>query len=135
MAEVRSGDVFAVSSVDELGEGFGFRKVRQELGVESMGANVIVLPPRYMTNAHYHDIQEELYVVLSGTLQMEFGDGTRHELGPGGLARVSASASRRVINETNEPATYLCVGAKDGYVGRDGHVAGDEDEARARPLD
>ena len=32
-------------SIDELGEGYGFRKVRQALGVEAFGVNAIVYPP------------------------------------------------------------------------------------------
>lgn len=135
MAEVSAGDGYAVANVDDLGEGFGFRKIRKDLGVEAFGVNAIVLPPRYKTNSHYHDEQEELYIVLSGTVKLEFGDGSVHELGPGGLARVSAATPRRVINETSEPATYVCVGGKDGYVGRDGQLAGDGDEVRAQPLD
>jgi len=45
MAErVQKGDGFAVSSLDALGEGPGFRKIRRELGVEEMGVNGIVVP-------------------------------------------------------------------------------------------
>jgi hypothetical protein len=32
-------------TIDELGEGYGFRKVRVPLGVTAFGANVIVYPP------------------------------------------------------------------------------------------
>ena len=35
---------YAFSSVDELGEGFGFRKVRGALGVTAFGVNAIVYP-------------------------------------------------------------------------------------------
>ena len=33
MSKVTKGTGWAVSSLDELGEGWGFRKVRKELGV------------------------------------------------------------------------------------------------------
>jgi hypothetical protein len=36
---------YTFSSVDELGEGFGFRKVRGALGVTAIGVNAIVNPP------------------------------------------------------------------------------------------
>ena len=36
------GEGWAVSSIDELGEGPGFRKVRSALGVTEFGVNAIV---------------------------------------------------------------------------------------------
>jgi hypothetical protein len=37
----------AFSSLDELGDGPGFRKIRGALGVEAFGVNAIVFPPHY----------------------------------------------------------------------------------------
>jgi hypothetical protein len=37
----RSG--YAVSSLDEIGEGYGFRKLRSALGVTAFGINAVVL--------------------------------------------------------------------------------------------
>ena len=133
MAQVTTGDGYAVSSLSELGEGPGFRKVRQELAVQAFGVNAIVLPPGIETGPHFHDEQEELYFVHAGSVEMEFGDGTRHVLGPGGLARVDASTVRLVRNARDEEAVYVVVGAKGGYVGRDGRVPPDE-EQRVRPI-
>ena len=116
------GDGYAVGSLDGLGEGYGFRKVRKGLGVNAFGVNAIVLPPRYETGRHYHDQQDELYFVHRGTIEIEFGDGARHRLGPGGLARVDAPTVRRIINPTDDDAVYLIVGGKDGYMGRDGRL-------------
>jgi quercetin dioxygenase-like cupin family protein len=128
--ETITGDGWAVGSIDGLGEGPGFRKVRRALGVEAFGVNAVVLPPGYASGPHFHDEQEELYVVLRGTLEIELA-GERHVLGPGGLARVDAPTIRRTRNlsETDE-AVYLCVGGKGGYVGRDGRVPEGEN---ARP--
>jgi mannose-6-phosphate isomerase-like protein (cupin superfamily) len=133
MAQVTTGDGYAVSSLSELGEGPGFRKVRQELAVQAFGVNAIVLPPGIETGPHFHDEQEELYFVHAGSVEMEFGDGTRHVLGPGGLARVDASTVRLVRNAGDEEAVYVVVGAKGGYVGRDGRVPPGE-EQRVRPI-
>src|ERR687893_1150218 len=96
--EVVEGDGWAVGSVDALGDGPGFRKVRRALGVTAFGVNAIELPPDYETGRHYHDEQEELYFVHRGRIEMSFGDGSRHELTPGGLARVDASTVRRIRN-------------------------------------
>jgi uncharacterized cupin superfamily protein len=119
---VNEGDGYSVAHLEDLGEGFGFRKIRRELGVEAFGVNAIVIPPGYATGVHYHDEQEELYFVHSGVIEMEFGDGERHRLGPGGLARVAAATIRKVINPSDEDAVYLIVGGKGGYVGRDGQA-------------
>jgi hypothetical protein len=61
--------------------------------------------------------------VHAGRLGIEFGDGTTHELGPGGLARVDPPTVRRIFNLSDEePAVVLVTGGKDGYVGRDGRL-------------
>jgi uncharacterized cupin superfamily protein len=116
------GDGWAVGSVDGMGEGPGFRKVRRELGVEAFGVNAIVLPPGYESRVHYHERQEELYIVLRGEMELRLGD-ERRVLGPGGLARVDPATVRSLRNTSGtEEATYICVGGAGGYVGRDGKV-------------
>jgi mannose-6-phosphate isomerase-like protein (cupin superfamily) len=118
---VITGDGYAVAGdLGALGEGPGFRKVRRELGVTAFGVNAIVLPAGYDTGAHFHDEQEELYFVQAGEVEIEFGDGTTHRLSAGGLARVDPATLRSLRNVGEGEATYLVVGGKDGYVGRDG---------------
>jgi uncharacterized cupin superfamily protein len=121
MSEITSTDGYSVGTIDDLGEGPGFRKVRKAFGVEAFGVNVIVLPEDYTTNYHYHDRQEELYFVHAGEIEFEFGDGTTHRLGAGGLARVAPATHRRLRNVGQGEATYFCVGGAGGYVGRDGN--------------
>ena len=60
------GDGYSVASLDGLGEGYGFRKIRRELGVTEFGVNAIVLPAGWETGGHYHERQQELYFVHSG---------------------------------------------------------------------
>jgi quercetin dioxygenase-like cupin family protein len=90
-----------------------------------------VIPPGHETGRHYHDEQEETYFVHRGTVEFSFGDGTTHVLGPGGLARVDASTTRKVKNVSDEDAIFVVAGGKDGYVGRDGRLP--EGEERAMP--
>lgn len=120
MGNVTQGEGYAVANLDDLGEGPGFRKVRRELGVEEFGINAIVMPSGIESDFHFHDEQEELYFVHSGELEIEFGDGTVHRLGPGGIARVAAATHRKTRNVSGADVVYVVVGAKDGYVGRDG---------------
>ena len=121
------GDGYTVSSLDALGDGLGFRKIRVPLGVTEFGANAIVIPPGYATNSHMHQRQQELYFVHRGTIEIEFGDGTKHVMEEGGLARVDAQVARRLRNVGEGEAVYVCVGGADGYVGRDGQTSGDPD--------
>lgn len=120
--EIVNGPGYAVGDLELLGEGYGFRKIRRGLDVKEMGVNAIVMPPGFETSGHYHDEQEELYFVHRGTIAITFGDGTTHELGAGGLARVDAPTVRSVKNVGEGDAVYVIVGAKGGYVGRDGRL-------------
>jgi quercetin dioxygenase-like cupin family protein len=128
------GDGYAVASLDGLGEGYGFRKIRSELGIGAFGANAIVMPPGIETGRHFHEKQEELYFVHTGQLEMEFGDGTRHLLGPGGLAWVDASTVRQMRNRGPDDVVYVIVGAADGYVGRDGKLPEGEESNAPRQI-
>lgn len=123
MSDVVEGDGYALAHLDDLGDGPGFRTVRRALGVTALGVNAIVLPPGMRPDMHAHERQEEVYFVHAGRVALEFGDGTRHELGPGGVARVDARTFRRVVNVGEEDATVFIVGAEGGYVGRDGIAA------------
>jgi mannose-6-phosphate isomerase-like protein (cupin superfamily) len=120
---------YQVSSLDELGEGYGFRKVRQPLGVTAFGVNALVFPARYEGPNHYHDQQDELYFVHRGTATFTF-DGEEHEVGEGGLVHVQSTTHRMISNRTDEDLVLFIVGGKGGYVERDGHVVSDEDLAK-----
>jgi mannose-6-phosphate isomerase-like protein (cupin superfamily) len=110
------------SSLDELGEGYGFRKIRRALGVTAFGVNAIVLAPGVEGRPHYHEEQDELYFVHRGRARFEVA-GEARELGPGGLCHVESTTPRRVVNVGDEDLVLLVVGAKGGYVGRDGQPA------------
>jgi mannose-6-phosphate isomerase-like protein (cupin superfamily) len=130
--ETVKGDGYAVGHVEGMGDGPGFRKIRRELDVKEFGVNVIVIPEGFETPPHYHDEQEELYLVLRGTIAIEFPqDGKTFTLDEGGLARVDAATHRRVRNVGSGEAAYFIVGAKDGYVGRDGRNPDGENMQRA----
>jgi mannose-6-phosphate isomerase-like protein (cupin superfamily) len=120
---------YAFGTLDELGEGYGFRKVRRALGITAFGVNVVVYPPRYAGFHHYHDTQDELYFVHSGKARVEVGDEVR-ELGPGGMVHVESTTPRRLSNAGDEPLVMLVVGGKGGYVERDGHMVDEADIER-----
>ena len=119
----------AFGTIDGLGDGYGFRKVRRALGVTAFGVNLIVYPPRYEGFRHYHELQDELYFVHSGTARFEVGDDDRI-LGPGGFCHVESTTPRKVSNAGDDDLVLLVVGGKDGYVERDGHLVDPADAER-----
>ena len=120
-------------SLDELGEGYGFRKVRRALGVEAFGVNAIVIPPGFEGFEHFHDRQDEVYFVHQGTARFEV-DGDVRELGPGGLCHVESTTPRKFSNVGEDDLILYVVGGKDGYVERDGHLVNDEDLPKRQAL-
>jgi mannose-6-phosphate isomerase-like protein (cupin superfamily) len=124
---------YAFGTLDEMGSGPGFRKVRQALGVEAFGVNAIVLAPGHEGFLHYHETQDELYFVHRGTARFEV-EGESRDVGPGGLLHVSSTTPRKVSNGGTDECIVLVVGAKDGYVGRDGHLVDDADLERRRSF-
>jgi uncharacterized cupin superfamily protein len=124
---------YHVSSLDELGEGYGFRKVRKALGVTAFGVNGLVFPPHYEGPNHYHDTQDELYFVHRGTATFSF-DGEEHEVGEGGLVHVESTTHRMIANRTDDDLVLLVVGGKDGYVERDGQVVTDADLEKRQAM-
>ena len=123
---------YAFGSLDELGDGYGFRKVRRALGVDAFGVNGIVFPPGYEGFHHYHDTQDELYFVHRGRAVVEIGGETR-EVGEGGLVYVESTTPRKVSNASDtDELILLVVGGKGGYVERDGHLVDPERDLERR---
>ena len=117
---------YAFSSLDELGDGPGFRKVRRALDVKAFGVNGIVMSPGMEGFEHFHYEQDELYFVHRGRARVEIGGETR-ELGEGGLLYVESTTPRKVSNASDsEELVLLVVGGKGGYVERDGMLVDPE---------
>ena len=121
--DVTLGEGYSVSSIDRLGEGYGFRKIRTPMGITAFGANSVVLPPDYPTRNHFHDEQEELYFVHKGAIEFAFGDGTTHRVEEGGLVWAAPHTIRQLRSVGDQDAVYVAVGGKNGYVPRDGRPA------------
>jgi uncharacterized cupin superfamily protein len=123
---------YSFTSLEELGDDYGFRKVRRALGVTAFGVNALVLPPGFSGFHHWHDNQDELYFVHRGRARVEIGDEV-HELGEGGLLHVESTTRRAVSNASDsEDLVLLIVGGKDGYVERDGHLVDPEGDLARR---
>jgi mannose-6-phosphate isomerase-like protein (cupin superfamily) len=124
---------YQVSSLDELGDGYGFRKIRKPLGVTAFGVNALVFPPGYDGPAHYHDHQDELYFVHRGTATFTI-DEQDHEVAEGGIVHVESTTPRRVSNKGAEDLVLFIVGGKGGYVDRDGQLVSAEDLEKRQAI-
>jgi mannose-6-phosphate isomerase-like protein (cupin superfamily) len=63
------------------------------------------------SHGHYHRTQEEIYFVVSGTLQFKLGDEVV-ELEQGGIVRVGPETPRSVWNDEPEDAELLIVSTR-----------------------
>lgn len=69
------------------------------LGVEAFGLQVLDLPAGfsdYPAHDHAHDRQEEVYVVLAGSAELEIA-GERVPAGTGSIVRVGPDAMRKLV--------------------------------------
>ena len=119
---------YAFSTLDELGDGPGFRKIRKPLGVTAFGVNALVYPAGYEGFSHYHDTQDELYFVHRGRVRVEVEDETR-DLDEGGLFHAESTTPRKISNPFDEDAVVFVVGGKGGYIERDGHLVDPKNDA------
>jgi mannose-6-phosphate isomerase-like protein (cupin superfamily) len=124
---------YQIGSLDALGEGYGLRKVRAALGVTAFGVNALVFPPGYDGPAHYHDSQDELYLVHRGIATFDV-DGSEHVVGEGGLVHVESTTPRQISNKSDGDLVLFVVGGKGGYVERDGHLVSEEDVEKRKAL-
>ena len=98
-----------------------FVGLRRELGVSTFGLNLILLRPRQRGRIHRHLHQEEVYLVLEGTLTL-LVDGAEHTLSAGELARVAPSVRRQLVNAGPSLLALLALGGAEPHVGRDGEA-------------
>src|SRR4051795_11864696 len=112
-----------------------FLPLRRILGVSSFGLNQILLRPGQRGRIHRHADQEEVYVVLAGTLTLGI-EGEERELGQGELARVAPGVRRQIANRGTEDVLLLALGGHGEHVGRDGEAfTAWEQEAGAPPQE
>ncbi len=91
---------YTISPIDDMeAVVFGsFKRARAVLGVESFGMQVIDLPPnaeQYPEHDHSESGQEEVFVVLRGSGEMEI-DGERHSMDSDTMIRVGPEPKRKI---------------------------------------
>ena len=96
-----------------------FVSLRKALGVTSMGMNLISLQPGQRGRIHAHREQEEVYLVLEGTLSLGI-EGEECDLGAGEIVRVGPEVRRQLVNRGPGRLVIFALGGSGEHVGRDG---------------
>jgi mannose-6-phosphate isomerase-like protein (cupin superfamily) len=109
-----------------------FVSLRRQLGVSSFGLNLLTLKPRQRGRIHRHREQEEVYVVLRGTVTLTL-EHDELVLSEGEAARVAPEVRRQLVNRGETPVVLVAIGAAGEHVGRDGEAFADWDEQEGRP--
>jgi len=109
---------YTVRRIEDMEAIYGgaFKRARAELGVESFGMQVIDFPAnmgdQYPEHDHSDDGQEEVYLPLSGSAEIEI-EGERVQLDPGTMVRIAAGTKRK-IRTGSEPCRLLALGGAPG---------------------
>ena len=126
-------DHYAGSSVP--GE---FRRLAGALETEQVAVTLIRIPPHSdfeQGTGHFHDEQEEVYIVTRGTLTMRFGDDIR-PVTAGSVVRVAPKTARSHRNEGDEPVELWALSTRtegSDAVKLDDFWAASPDAAQKRP--
>jgi uncharacterized cupin superfamily protein len=99
-----------------------FQRLRAPLGVTSFGINLLTLEPGQRGRIHAHERQEEVYVVLEGTLTLAVEGGEEHELGPDTVTRVGKDVRRQLVNAGSTRVLLLALGGYGTHESRDGRA-------------
>jgi mannose-6-phosphate isomerase-like protein (cupin superfamily) len=110
---------YTAKKIDDMEaiHGGGFYKARAELGVTAFGIQVMDMPPNfdlYPEHDHSETGQEEIYMALSGSAEIEV-DGKTEQLDPSVMVRVGPGA-RRKIRTGDGPVRIVAIGGVPGGV-------------------
>ncbi len=107
---------YSITAVEDIPDVSGDYPGEIRMGTEHIGAEQVAFTWRRMvpgtggkgSYGHRHRTQEELIVVVSGTIEVKLDDEVI-EVGPGHVVRVSPEVLRSVWNEGPEDALLVLV--------------------------
>ena len=104
-------------------------RMRAPLGVSSFGINAITFEPGQRNRIHRHRVQEEVYVVLEGTLTLMV-EGEPIEYVVGDVVRVAPEVRRQLVNRGPGELRLLALGGsvEHEHEARDAEAFSDWDE-------
>ena len=86
-----------------------FVRLGHDLGLSCFGLNKIVLEPRQRLRIHEHADQEEVYIVLEGTLTL-LVDEEETPYGSGDVVRVGGDVRRQLLNRGPAQLQLIAIG-------------------------
>lgn len=95
--------------------------LRRQLGVSSFGLNQIALQPGQRGRIHRHEHQEEVYLVLEGSLTVVV-EREENELAAGELIRVAPELRRQLVNRGPGRVVIIALGGEGEHTRRDGEA-------------
>ena len=109
-----------------------FARLRTPLGVQSFGINVLTFEAGQRNRIHRHASQEEVYVVLEGTLTL-LVEGEPFEYAVGDVVRVAPQVRRQLVNRGPGVLRLLALGghAEHQHEPRDAEAFNAWDETEA----
>ena len=116
---------YSAKKIDDIEAiyGGGFKRARADLGVESFGMQVIDMPPgfeNYPEHDHAEDSQEEVYVVLRGSAEIDV-EGERIPIDTDTLIRVGPGTKRKIYPGA-EGVRVLALGGTKGKAYEAGEI-------------
>jgi mannose-6-phosphate isomerase-like protein (cupin superfamily) len=111
---------YTIRSLDDVPDAFGgqypgaMRFFTEQLETEQLAFTHRLMPPQTGgkgSYGHRHKTQEEVYFVISGTLQFKLGDDVV-DVGPGTAVRVAPGLLRSVWNEGPQDAEIIIVSVR-----------------------
>jgi mannose-6-phosphate isomerase-like protein (cupin superfamily) len=124
---------YTVRALEEVPDVFGgkypgtMRSLTAELGAEQVAFTHRVMPPGSGGKGgygHRHKTQEEIYFVISGTLQFKLDDDVV-DVPAGSTVRVAPSVARSVYNDSSEDAELVICSVRLDDPRADGEIVPD----------
>jgi uncharacterized cupin superfamily protein len=109
-----------------------FVPLRRQLGVTAFGMNQMLLEPGQRSRVHRHEAQEEVYLVLEGTLTL-FVEGEETTLEKGELIRVAPDVRRQLLNRGPGRLSLLALGGAGEHQSRDAVAYHSWEDAEGHP--
>ncbi len=117
MEQQRTG--WDMVSLDEI-DG-SFKLIRPALGLTAFGMNARVMQPGAGSKMHYHELQQEVFFVHRGCVQITFDGDSWQDVAEGSIVRIDPGTTHAFRNASGDPAVILMMGGRDGIVDGDAH--------------
>lgn len=96
-------------------QGRWWKRIAPVAGLTELGASHVTLEPgAWSSQRHWHEGEDEMVIMLSGTATLVEDDGET-EVGPGDILAWAKGSTNghHLINRSDEPCSFVAIGAGD----------------------